>query len=47
MKDLYTTRRYLITSLIVLAALVLVIRLFVIQVVKDTYRLSAENNVFW
>jgi len=29
----------------VLAALLLIIRLFVIQVVKDTYRLSADNNV--
>jgi penicillin-binding protein 2 len=31
--------------LIVLAAVVLIIKLFVIQVVKDTYRLSADNNV--
>ena len=32
-------------ALIVLASLMLIIRLFVIQVVKDTYRLSADNNV--
>ncbi len=32
-------------ALIVLAALGLLIRLFIIQVVKDSYRLSADNNV--
>jgi penicillin-binding protein 2 len=32
-------------ALIVLASLILLIRLFIIQVVKDTYRLSADNNV--
>ncbi len=32
-------------ALIVLASLCLIIRLFIIQVVKDSYRLSADNNV--
>lgn len=32
-------------ALIVLASLMLIIRLFIIQVAKDTYRLSADNNV--
>ena len=32
-------------ALIVLASLGLIIRLFIIQVVKDSYRLSADNNV--
>jgi penicillin-binding protein 2 len=32
-------------ALIVLASLLLIVRLFIIQVVKDTYRLSADNNV--
>ena len=32
-------------ALIVLASLILIIRLFIIQVAKDTYRLSADNNV--
>jgi len=32
-------------ALIVLASVVLIIRLFIIQVVKDSYRLSADNNV--
>ena len=45
MKDLYSTRKYLITAIIIIASVALIIRLFVIQVVKDTYRLSADNNV--
>lgn len=45
MKDLYVNRKYVVISLIVIASLVLIVRLFVIQVVKDTYRLSADNNV--
>jgi penicillin-binding protein 2 len=45
MKDTFVTRKYLIIGLIVLAAFALIIRLFIIQVVKDTYRLSADNNV--
>jgi penicillin-binding protein 2 len=45
MKDLYVNRKYVVISLIVIASVILIIRLFVIQVVKDTYRLSADNNV--
>jgi penicillin-binding protein 2 len=45
MKDAFINRKYLIMSLIVLASSVLLIRLFIIQVVKDSYRLSANNNV--
>ncbi len=45
MKDTFTNRKYLITAFIVLASLILLVRLFVIQVVKDSYRLSADNNV--
>jgi penicillin-binding protein 2 len=45
MKDLYVTRKYLIIGMILLASLLLIIRLFIIQVVKDSYRLSANNNV--
>jgi penicillin-binding protein 2 len=45
MKDTYTRRRYVITGIIVLATLMLVIKLFSIQVIEDTYRLSADNNV--
>lgn len=45
MKDPFINRKYLIMAIIVLASTGLLIRLFIIQVVKDTYRLSAENNV--
>jgi penicillin-binding protein 2 len=45
MKDAFTNRKYVIMMLIVLVSLVLVIRLFIIQVVKNSYRLSADNNV--
>ena len=45
MKDAFINRKYVIMALIVLASLVLIIRLFVIQVVKDSYQLSADNNV--
>ncbi len=45
MKDTYISRRYVIGGIIVLAAVMLIIKLFSIQVVEDTYRLSADNNV--
>jgi penicillin-binding protein 2 len=45
MKDAYINRKYVIMAFIVLASLGLIIRLFIIQVVKDSYRLSADNNV--
>ena len=45
MKDAFINRKYVIMALIVLASLCLIIRLFIIQVVKDSYKLSADNNV--
>ena len=45
MKDSFINRKYIVMVLVVLPSLILLIRLFIIQVVKDTYRLSAENNV--
>ncbi len=45
MKDAFIRRKYAIISLIMLASLSLIVRLFIIQVVKDSYRLSADNNV--
>ncbi len=45
MKDSFTNRKYIIIAAIILVAVVLIVRLFIIQVVKDTYRLSADNNV--
>jgi penicillin-binding protein 2 len=45
MKDNFINRKYVIMVLIALATLVLITRLFIIQVVKSSYRLSADNNV--
>ena len=45
MKDTYSNRKYVVIALIVFASVGLIIRLFILQVVKDTYRLSADNNV--
>ena len=45
MKDPFINRKYVIMALIVLATLGLLVRLFIIQVVKSSYRLSADNNV--
>ncbi len=45
MKDAFINRKFIIMAFVVIAALILLVRLFVIQVVKDTYRLSADNNV--
>lgn len=45
MKDPFKNRKYIIIIFFVAGMLALVIRLFIIQIVKDTYRLSAENNV--
>lgn len=45
MKDPFIIRKYIIMAFVVLASLVLIVRLFIIQVVKDSYRLSADNNV--
>jgi penicillin-binding protein 2 len=45
MKDAFINRKYVIMALIVLASIALLIRLFVIQVLEDSYRLSADNNV--
>jgi penicillin-binding protein 2 len=45
MKDSFINRKYVIMAIVVLATLGLLVRLFVIQVVKSSYRLSADNNV--
>jgi penicillin-binding protein 2 len=45
MKDPFINRKYVIMALFVVASLGLLIRLFILQVVKDSYRLSADNNV--
>ncbi len=45
MKDTYTNRKYIIAGIIILVGLTMIIKLFSIQVIEDTYRLSADNNV--
>ena len=44
MKDRYANRKYLVMALVVVAALILIARLFYIQIVDKTYRVSAANN---
>jgi penicillin-binding protein 2 len=43
--DVYSKRKYLIIGLFSLTALIIIIRLFVIQVLDSSYKISAENNV--
>jgi penicillin-binding protein 2 len=45
MKDSFINRKYVIMALILLATVGLLVRLFIIQVVRSSYRLSADNNV--
>jgi penicillin-binding protein 2 len=45
MKDSFINRKYVIMAIVVLAILGLLTRLFIIQVVKNSYRVSADNNV--
>ncbi len=45
MKDSFVNRKYFVIAVVVLASLILIFRLFIIQVAEDTYRLSADNNV--
>ena len=45
LKDIYTGRRIFLILAIIVAGLLLMARLFMIQVVDKSYRLSAENNV--
>src|SRR5450759_2327430 len=45
MKDSFINRKYVIMAIIVLATLGLLTRLFIIQVVQNSYRISADNNV--
>ena len=44
MKDRYANRKYIIMGLVLAASLVLIVRLFHVQIVDKTYRVSAANN---
>jgi len=45
MKDFYSNRKYVIAGLFLLISLIYIIRLFSLQVVNKSYRLSASSNV--
>lgn len=45
LKDIYSNRKLLFFAAIIIACIILLVKLFIIQVVDDSYRLSAENNV--
>jgi penicillin-binding protein 2 len=45
MKDRYANRKYFIIAIVMTAAVILLARLFYIQIINKTYRTSAENNV--
>ncbi|NSW94677.1 MAG: penicillin-binding protein 2 [Bacteroidales bacterium] len=45
MKNTFVNRKYIIMAIIILVSLVLLTRLFFIQVIDKSYRFSAENNV--
>ncbi len=44
-KDRNTNRRLLFIAVIILTALILLVKIFTLQVIDKSYRLSAENNV--
>ena len=45
MKDIYINRKYMVIALVIIMASVLIIKLFKIQIIEQSYRLSADNNV--
>ena len=42
--DQYTVRRYIISAIFIIIAAIYIIRLFFLQVINTSYKLSAENN---
>ncbi len=45
MKDHYSDRKYIIGAMIVLPVLFFIVRLFILQVIDPSYKLSASSNV--
>ncbi|HCC71477.1 MAG TPA: penicillin-binding protein 2, partial [Bacteroidales bacterium] len=45
LKDIYSGRKIFFYAVIIIAAIVLISKLFALQVVNKSYRMSAENNV--
>lgn len=44
MKDRYANRKLIVVALVLIGAVILISRLFYIQIVNKSYRISAENN---
>lgn len=44
-KDRYINRRLFFLSVIILVSVIMIVKLFIIQVIDKSYRMSAENNV--
>ncbi len=42
--DQYTVRRYIISAIFIITASIFIIKLFFLQVINTSYKLSAENN---
>ncbi len=45
MKNQFENRKFVVGGLLILFALVLLVKLFSLQIIKTSYRLSADNNV--
>ena len=44
-QDKFSSRRYVITAIIIVIGMVYLVRLFMLQVIDNDYKLSAQNNV--
>ena len=42
---IYSERKYVIIGIFIVVALAFIARLFYVQVINDSYKLSANNNV--
>lgn len=45
MRDTYSNRKIFFIGIVIIAMLTLIVKLFFVQVVDDSYKLSSENNV--
>lgn len=45
MNNSFYTRKYVILGIFIVTAIVIVVRLFYLQIIDDSYLLSANNNV--
>ena len=45
MKNPFENRKFVVGGLLILFALVLLVKLFSLQIINTSYRISADNNV--